>query len=68
LVSGDILLSKAAAIVHGVAPGDHFNQGLAISLREQWPSMANDFRRLCHQSHPKSGTAWIRSGNGARIS
>jgi O-acetyl-ADP-ribose deacetylase (regulator of RNase III) len=66
-VSGDILLSKAAAIAHGVAPNDHFNQGLALALREQWPSMAKDFRHWCHQSHPKSGAAWIWSGTGARI-
>jgi O-acetyl-ADP-ribose deacetylase (regulator of RNase III) len=67
-VSGDILLSQAAAIAHGVAPGDHFNQGLALALRERWPAMAKDFRHWCHQSHPKPGTSWIWSGpSGARI-
>jgi len=39
-VSGDILLSGARAIVHGVAPGDHFDTGLALSLREAWPALA----------------------------
>ncbi len=66
-VSGDILLSSAAAIAHGLAPGDHFNQGLALALRERWPSMAKDFRHWCHQSHPKPGEAWIWSGPGARV-
>ncbi len=66
-VSGDILLSAANAIAHGVAPGDHFNQGLALALREQWPSMAKDFRHWCYQSSPKPGTAWIWSGTGARV-
>jgi O-acetyl-ADP-ribose deacetylase (regulator of RNase III) len=66
-VSGDILLSSATAIAHGVAPGDHFNQGLALALRERWPSMAKDFRHWCHQSHPKPGETWIWSGPGARI-
>ncbi len=66
-VSGDILLSSAAAVAHGVAPGDHFNQGLALALRERWPSMAKDFRHWCHQSHPKPGNAWIWSGPGARV-
>jgi O-acetyl-ADP-ribose deacetylase (regulator of RNase III) len=66
-VSGDILLSSARAIVHGVAPGDHFNQGLALALRERWPSMAKDFRHWCHQSHPKPGKAWIWSGPGVRV-
>jgi hypothetical protein len=36
--SGDILISNAGANGHGVAPGDHFNQGLALSLRERWPA------------------------------
>jgi O-acetyl-ADP-ribose deacetylase (regulator of RNase III) len=62
-VTGDILLSKAAAIAHGVAPGDHFSSGLALSLRERWPSMARDFRHYCHQVHPKPGGAWIWSGS-----
>lgn len=38
-VSGDILLSKAAAIAHGVAPNDHMDHGLALALRERWPAM-----------------------------
>lgn len=63
-VSGDILLSKADAIAHGVAPGDHFNQGLAMSLRERWPAMFKDFRHYCHQSHPKTGELWTWSGVG----
>jgi O-acetyl-ADP-ribose deacetylase (regulator of RNase III) len=42
-VAGDILLSTAQAIAHGVAPNDHFDSGLALGLREKWPSMAKDF-------------------------
>jgi O-acetyl-ADP-ribose deacetylase (regulator of RNase III) len=38
-VSGDILLSKAQVIAHGVAPNDPFHNGLALQLREQWPAM-----------------------------
>ncbi len=63
-VSGDILLSKAAAIAHGVAPGDHFSQGLALALRDRWPSMAKDFRHWCHDRNPKPGEAWIWGGAG----
>jgi O-acetyl-ADP-ribose deacetylase (regulator of RNase III) len=33
-VSGDILLSGAQAVAHGVAPHDHFASGLALALRE----------------------------------
>lgn len=67
-VSGDILLSKAQAIAHGVAPNDHFDSGLALALREKWPSMAKDFRHYAHQSHPKPGELWVWSGvGGVRI-
>lgn len=58
-VSGDILLSDAQAIAHGIAPHDHFNQGLALALRESFPAMAKDFRHYCHQQNPKAGTAWL---------
>lgn len=67
-VSGDILLSKAQAIAHGVAPNDHFDSGLALHLREKWPSMAKDFRHYAHQTHPKPGELWVWGGvGGVRI-
>lgn len=67
-VSGDILLSGAQVIAHGVAPADNFNQGLALSLREQYPAMAKDFRHYCQVSHPKAGEIWAWAGaDGRRI-
>lgn len=30
-VAGDILLTKAQAVAHGVAPNDHFDSGLALA-------------------------------------
>jgi len=61
-VSGDSLLSQARAIVHGVAPNDGHNQGLAHSLRENWPAMYKDFRHFCQTTHPKAGEMWVWSG------
>ena len=61
-VEGDILLSSAEAIAHGVAANDPMNQGLASALHEDYPSMHKDFHRWCHQQHPKLGSAWIWSG------
>lgn len=61
-VSGDILLTKAQVIAHGVAPNDHFASGLALSLRERWPSMVRDFRHYSHQEHPATGTIWAWMG------
>ena len=66
-VSGDILLTKAQAIAHGIAPNDHFDQGLALALREKWPMMAKDFRHYANQSHPKPGEIWAWGGFNARI-
>jgi O-acetyl-ADP-ribose deacetylase (regulator of RNase III) len=67
-VAGDILLSKAQVIAHGVAPGDHFNQGLALALRERYPAMARDFRHYCQLQNPKAGEVWAWAGaDGQRI-
>jgi O-acetyl-ADP-ribose deacetylase (regulator of RNase III) len=67
-VTGDITLSKAQAVAHGVAPGDHFDRGLALALREMWPAMAKDFRHYSHQCHPKPGELWVWGGTGgARV-
>lgn len=67
-VAGDILLSKAHAIAHGVAPNDPMNQGLALSLRERYPAMHKDFHHWCSIQHPQSGEIWAWAGaGGARI-
>lgn len=66
-VSGDILLSKAGAIAHGVAPLDDFRQGLALSLREQWPGMYKDFRHYCQSQSPKAGEVWAWKGPNAPV-
>lgn len=58
-VEGDILMSKADAMAHGVAPMDHFDSGLALSLREEYPSMYKDFRHYCQTFHPKPGDVWL---------
>ncbi len=58
-VQGDILLTDAQAIAHGVAPNDHFDTGLALSLRENYPAMAKDFRHFCRLEHPHPGEVWM---------
>jgi O-acetyl-ADP-ribose deacetylase (regulator of RNase III) len=63
-VEGDILLSKAAAIAHGVAPNDPMDQGLARALHERYPSMHKDFHHWCHQHSGKPGEAWAWGGAG----
>lgn len=63
-VTGDILLSESKMIAHCVAPMDHFDSGLALSLRENYPSMVKGFRNYCHTHHPKPGEIWTWSGVG----
>lgn len=67
-VEGDILLSKAQVIAHGIAANDPMTQGLARALHEQYPSMHKDFHHWCHQAHPKPGAAWMWGGpNNVRV-
>ena len=64
-VSGDLLTTSAALIAHGVAPGDDFKSGLALSLRERFPTMYKDFRHWCKSQSPKPGAVWLWAGVGA---
>jgi O-acetyl-ADP-ribose deacetylase (regulator of RNase III) len=67
-VAGDILLSKAQAIAHGVAANDPMDQGLAKSLHENFPALHKDFHHWCHKMHPKPGEACLWGGpDGIRI-
>ena len=67
-VTGDILLTQAETVAHGVAPNDNFASGLALSLRERWPAMYKDFRHYCQTVTPKPGELWTWAGvGGVRI-
>lgn len=61
-VTGDILLSKAHVIAHGIAVQEHFDHGLALALRERWPSMARDYRHAVHGKHLNAGEVWSWAG------
>lgn len=63
-VQGDILLTEAQAIVHGIAANDPMNQGLAMSLHKNYPAMHKDFHHYCNTQHPKTGDAWLWGGAG----
>jgi len=67
-VEGDILLTRAQAIVHGVGVNDPMDKGLALELRNNYPLLQKDFDRWCHQHNAKPGAAWMWAGqNNARI-
>lgn len=67
-VEGDILLSKAQALVQGVGVNDPMDKGLALALHERYPAMHKDFHHWCHQHNPEPGEAWMWGGaNDVRI-
>jgi len=67
-VTGDILKTRAQVIAHGVSPNDNFAQGLALSLREQWPAMYKDFRHHAQLGQQQPGGLWAWGGaEGRRI-
>lgn len=63
-VSGDILLSRAQVVAHGVAANDPMTQGLALALRERFPALQKDFHHWCQQTGAKPGAAWMWGGAG----
>lgn len=65
-ISGDILLSECTGIVHSIAPLDHFDNGLALGLREKYPDMVKAFRQYCHVHHPHTGELWVWKSNDGK--
>src|SRR4051812_40325646 len=65
-VTGDILVSKAGAIAHGIAEHDDFKQGLALALRESGRDV-KDFRHFCQTYSPKPGSLWSWKGAGSAV-
>ncbi len=61
-VAGDILLSKAELIGHGIATHDSFDSGLALTLREAFPSLVRDYRHFIHNNPLKAGQIWVWTG------
>ena len=61
-VEGDILLSEADVIAHGVATHDPFDSGLALALRERFPSMVKDYRVVTRSRAPSTGEIWAWRG------
>lgn len=61
-VEGDILLSQTEAIAHGIATNDPFDSGLALALRERFPSMVKDYRHAIHAKALETGQLWAWRG------
>lgn len=57
-VYGNILLSKSNAIVQSVAVDEDFSSGLAASVKNQWPGIADDFEKCCCKGEMRPGDLW----------
>jgi O-acetyl-ADP-ribose deacetylase (regulator of RNase III) len=66
-VNGDILLTKANALAHGVAVDDDFKHGVGGKLKEMWPALYKDFRHFCKTHSPKPGDVWAWKGPGSPV-
>lgn len=42
-----------------VSRDEHYKSPYLKSLKENWPSLAKDFRHYCHVFHPKTGDIWV---------
>lgn len=61
-VTGDILLSKAQLLAHGISAHDAFDSGLALALRERWPALVKDYRHDTHSRGIHTGEMWAWVG------
>ena len=61
-VTGDILLSKADLLAHGISAQDPFDSGLALALRERWPSLVKDYRHDTRSKAIAAGDVWGWTG------
>ena len=41
-----------------VSRDEHYKSPYLKSLKENWPSLARDYRHYCHNFHPKTGEVW----------
>jgi len=58
-VEGDMMLSRAQVIAHGVAVNDPMVRGFARKLRERYPVMVIEYGEWCQQQNPEPGEIWI---------
>ena len=58
-VEGDIMLTRAEVIAHGVTTGDPMVRGLASVLHGKFPAMVEQFQQWCIDTKAEPGQVWI---------
>ncbi|MEK6627308.1 MAG: hypothetical protein AABY53_01680 [Bdellovibrionota bacterium] len=49
---------KSNHIAIEVSRDEHYTSPYLKSLKENWPSLARDYRHYCHSVNPKTGELW----------
>ena len=65
-VEGDIMMSRAQAIVHGVAVNDSMIRGFAHKVQQQFPTLVADYKAWCEEASPEPGEIWLWSEPGSQ--
>ncbi len=63
-VEGDLTLSRAQVIAHGVAVGDPMVRGVARKLHRKFPAMVEAYNDWCEEQSPEPGKIWLWSEPG----
>jgi O-acetyl-ADP-ribose deacetylase (regulator of RNase III) len=63
-VYGNILWSKSDAIVQAIAQNEDFSEGLASSIKQEWPDIDKDFKDCCCNGALEPGDMWAWENRG----
>ena len=62
-VSGDLFLSRAQTLPHGVNCRGRMGAGIALDFRRRFPEMFEEYRRRCRQGTLRPGGALLWTQN-----
>ena len=58
-VEGDIMLTRAQMVVHGVATHDLMTRDFSRKLGKRFPAMVDQYRAWCDEANPEPGEIWL---------
>lgn len=61
-VTGDLFLSRAQTLAHGVNCAGRMGRGVAVEFRRRFPGMYEEYRRRCRSGALRPGGVYLESG------
>lgn len=58
-ISGDLFLSRAQTLAHGVNCRGRMGAGIAVEFRRRFPKMYKDYRQRCHREELRPGDLFL---------